>query len=119
VRLDGPDDGTLSPWGVIASLPFAPELVLPAIERMRRLPLGGEDHPYGFRPSYNPAFVTPGEPPGWWVSSLHCGLNQGPIVAMIENHRSGLIWQLLRGNSHIVAGLRAAGFGGGWLATGA
>jgi hypothetical protein len=113
---DGPDDGSLSPWGVIASLPFAPEIVLPAIESMRRLPNGGADHLYGVRSTYNPTFVTPGGPAEGWVSPYHCGLNQGPIVAMIENHRSGLVWQLLRGNSNIVAGLRAAGFTGGWLA---
>jgi hypothetical protein len=113
---DGPDDGSLSPWGVIASLPFAPEIVLPAIESMRRLPNGGADHLYGVRSTYNPTFVTAGGPAEGWVSPYHCGLNQGPIVAMIENHRSGLVWQLLRGNSNIVAGLRAAGFTGGWLA---
>ncbi|MEO7085771.1 MAG: glucoamylase family protein [Gemmatimonadaceae bacterium] len=114
---DGPDDGTLAPWGVIASLPFAPEIVLPAIESMRRLHIGGDEHPYGFKTTYNPTFVDSGTPPGFWVSSFHCGLNQGPIVVMIENYRSGLIWTLLRDNSHIVAGLRAAGFTGGWLSS--
>ncbi len=34
---------------------------------------------------------------------------------MVENYRSGLVWQLLRGNRYVVAGLRAAGFAGGWL----
>ncbi len=48
------------------------------------------------------------------VSPYQCGLNQGPIVIMVRNYRSGLIWRLLRENSHIVAGLRAAGFAGGW-----
>jgi len=50
-----------------------------------------------------------------WVSPWHFGINEGPIVAMIENYQSGLVWQLMRGRPHVVAGLRAAGFAGGWL----
>ena len=42
---------------------------------------------------------------------LHFGLNQGPIVLMIENHRSGLLWRLMRATT----GLLRAGFTGGWL----
>ncbi|MEO8561284.1 MAG: glucoamylase family protein [bacterium] len=113
----GPDDGTLAPWAVIASLPFAPDIVLPTIAAMRELPIGGTDHPYGFRTTYNPTFRDPGRTPGWWVSPSHCGLNQGPIVVMIENYRSELIWKLMGANRHIVAGLRAAGFTGGWLSS--
>ncbi|MGI8401811.1 MAG: glucoamylase family protein, partial [Gemmatimonadaceae bacterium] len=111
---DGPDDGTLAPWGVIASLPFAPEIVLPTMAHLWRLRLGGE-HPYGFKTTYNPTFPDPGGSAHGWVSPYHCGLNQGPIVVMIENYRSELIWNMLRGNSRVVAGLRAAGFTGGWL----
>jgi hypothetical protein len=111
---DGPDDGTIAPWGVVASLPFAPEAVLPTIAHLRRLRPGGA-HRYGFRPAFNPTFPDPGGSPQGWVSPWHCGLNQGPIVVMIENHRSGLVWQLLRGCRPVVAGLRAAGFAGGWL----
>ncbi|MDQ2931427.1 MAG: hypothetical protein M3Y05_11505 [Gemmatimonadota bacterium] len=114
---DGPDDGTLAPWGVIASLPFAPEIVLPTIASMRQLPIGCEDHPYGFRAAYNPTFLDSSGSPGWWVSPYHCGLNQGPIVVMIENYLSGLVWKLMRADSHIVAGLRAAGYTGGWLSS--
>ncbi len=111
---DGPDDGTIAPWGVIASLPFAPEIVLPTMTRMYQDRLG-VSHRYGFKTTYNPTFPDPDGSEGGWVSRFHCGLNQGPIVVMIENYRSGLIWNLLRGNPHVVAGLRAAGFTGGWL----
>jgi hypothetical protein len=52
------------------------------------------------------------------VSPWHFGINQGPIVVMIENHQSGLVWRLTRGCQPIVAGLRAAGFTGGWLEDG-
>jgi hypothetical protein len=112
---DGPDDGTLAPWAVVASLPFAPEIVLPTIAEMWKLRLGGE-HAYGFRTTFNPTFPDPGGSPFGWVSPSHCGLNQGPMIAMIENYRTGLVWQLLRGCRYIVGGLQRAGFTGGWLA---
>ncbi|MEB0113112.1 glucoamylase family protein [Variovorax sp. RTB1] len=51
------------------------------------------------------------------MSPWHFGLNQGPIVLMIENHRSGFLWQLMRACPYIVAGLRRAGFTSGWLPT--
>ena len=111
---DGPDDGTLAPWGVVASLPFAPEIVLPTIAHMWG-PRLGKEHPYGFRTTFNPTFPDPGGSAHGWVSSYHCGLNQGPIVVMIENYRSGLIWNMLRTSPQIVAGLRTAGFTDGWL----
>ena len=108
----GPDDGTLAPWGVAASLPFAPEIVLRSLHRLN------EDYPemtseYGFKCSYNPTF-TSGDGKGW-VSKGYYGLDQGPIVMMIENYRTGFIWQLMRRCPYIVDGLRRAGFRGGWL----
>jgi hypothetical protein len=52
---------------------------------------------------------------GWFdVDAL--GIDQGPILAMIENQRSGLIWRTMRKNPAIVRGLVRAGFTGGWLA---
>ncbi len=111
---DGPDDGTLAPWAVVASLPFAPDIVIPTIEQVWRWRLGGP-HPYGFRTTFNPSYPVKGSAHGW-ISPTFCGLDQGPIVVMIENHRSGLIWQLLRETAPVAAGLRAAGFTGGWLA---
>jgi hypothetical protein len=113
----GPDDGTLAPWGVVASLPFAPEIVLPTIEHLWRMRLGGA-HPYGFRETFNATFAVPGSAHGW-VSPDFCGLEEGPMVVMIENHRSGLVWQLLRECAPIIRGLRAAKFSGGWLDPGA
>ena len=52
-----------------------------------------------------------------WVSKGYYGLDQGPIVMMIENYRSGMIWRLMRRCPSIVEGLRRAGFRGGWLGT--
>jgi hypothetical protein len=107
----GPDDGTLAPWAVATSLPFAPEVVLPTLSRLNK------DYPemtnqYGFKCSYNPTFRSKGK---GWVSQGYYGLDQGPIVMMIENYRTGLIWRLMRRCPFIIDGLRRAGFHGGWL----
>jgi hypothetical protein len=110
---DGPDDGTIAPWAAVASLPFAPEIVLPTVADFMRWQVGGV-HRYGFKATFNPTFPVPGFPNGW-VSPWHFGINEGPIVVMVDNYTSGLVWQLMRGCPYVVAGLRAAGFTGGWL----
>ncbi len=111
---NGPDDGTLAPWAVAGSLPFAPEVVLPSLRRIN------ENHPdmtsvYGFKCSYNPTFSSGKRQHGGWVSQGYYGLDQGPIVMMIENYRSGFIWRLMRKCPYIINGLGRAGFRGGWL----
>ena len=112
----GPDDGTLAPWALVASLPFAPEIVLPSIHHCIHQAKLTKFNSYGFKASFNPSHPgKAGNPYGWWVSPWHFGLNQGPIVLMIENHRSGLLWQLTRKCRYIADGLRRAGFDGGWL----
>jgi hypothetical protein len=109
---NGPDDGTLAPWAVIASLPFAPEIALSALRYF------DETFPqmtskYGFKCSFNPTFSgTSGK---GWISKGYYGLDQGPIVLMIENYKSGFLWRLMRSCSYIRNGLRRAGFSGGWL----
>ncbi len=113
---DGPDDGTLAPWAVAASLPFAPEIVLPALDYCIHQAKLTELNPYGFKASFNPSHPgKSGNQYGWWVSPWHYGLNQGPVILMLENHRSGLLWRLMRDCPYIVNGLRRAGFAGGWL----
>ena len=112
----GPDDGTLAPWAVVASLPFAPEIVLPTLDYCIHQAKLTEFNSYGFKASFNPSHPgLAGNPYGWWVSPWHFGLNQGPIVLMIENYRTGFLWQLMRNCPYIVDGLRRAGFSGGWL----
>ncbi len=111
----GPDDGTISPWAAVASLPFAPGAVLPTIRNFDNLRLR-ERAPYGFEASFNPTFPVKGSPNGW-TAQYHYGLNQGPVVLMIENYRSGLLWRLMRNCPYIRVGLRRAGFRGGWLNT--
>ncbi len=111
---DGPDDGTLAPWAVVASLPFAPEIVLPTISHYRHVQLH-TSNPYGFKASFNPSYPTDRHHEFGWVSPFHFGINEGPTVVMIENHRTGLVWKMMRSCAPIVAGLRRAGFTGGWL----
>ena len=110
----GPDDGTVAPWVVVASLPFAPEIVIPSVRHFAGLNLGMTT-PYGFKPSFNESFAVEDSPTGWWVTPHHFGIDQGPVVLMIENYRSGLIWDIMRRSSYVVEGLRRAGFTGGWL----
>ncbi|MGH7860742.1 MAG: glucoamylase family protein, partial [Candidatus Dormibacteraceae bacterium] len=71
------------------------------------------DNPYGFKATYNPTFKTTGK--NGWISPYHFGLNQGPIVLIIANDQTGLLWELLRACPYLVTGLRRAGFTGGWL----
>ena len=101
----GPDDGTLAPWAVVASLPFAPEIVLPTIQNYERMQLK-EAGQYGYKATFNPTFPVEPKHEYGWVSPYHFGINQGPIVLMIENHRSGLLWSLMRQCPYLVTGLR-------------
>jgi hypothetical protein len=110
----GPDDGTVAPWVVVASLPFAPEIVIPTVRHLAALDLGMTSR-YGFKPSFNQTFAVPDSPTGWWVTPYHFGIDQGPVVLAVENYRTGLIWSIMRRSPYLVAGLRRAGFTGGWL----
>ncbi len=112
----GPDDGTVAPWAVAASLPFAPEIVLPTLQHfLDAYPQTiGE---YCFRCSFNLSFPPEGASAGQagWTSLHHFGINLGPVVLMCENHRSDMLWRLMRACPYVVAGLRRAGFRKGWL----
>ncbi len=108
----GPDDGTVSGPAMLSSLVFAPELVLPALRAL----WARAEHDDGglIRASgFNPTVAEAG--PNGWVASGEFGLDQGMIVLMIENYRTGLPWRLGRANPFVRAGLRRAGFNGGWL----
>lgn len=110
----GPDDGTISPSAVLASLPFAPEIVFPAMRHM----LDSYPHmapnfqlPSGLNPTAKSKEGLP------WVSEGFYGLDQGILVMMIENYRSGMIWNLMQKCGPLRDGLMKAGFDGGWLDT--
>jgi hypothetical protein len=77
---------------------------------------------YGFVDALNPTYDAPVRvqhghvvPGVGWFDHDHLGIDQGPILVMIENFRSGLVWTTMRKNPHLVRGLRRAGFTGGWL----
>jgi len=110
----GPDDGTVAPWAVVASLPFAPEIVVPTLQHLDRIEVGVAC-PYGLEATLNATFPAAHGKAGGWRSPWHYGINEGPIVLMIENHRTGFLWNLMRQCPYIVSGLRTAGFTGGWL----
>jgi len=118
------DDGTLVPTAAAASLPFAPEIVLPAIREMRQRYGEHLYGRYGFLDAFNPTFDVDVKPQHGkvvrglgWFDTDYLGIDQGPIVAMIENYRSGLVWRVMRRNPHVRRGLERAGFSGGWLDT--
>lgn len=112
----GPDDGTIAPWVVVASLPFAPEVVLPTVEYFVEHVHVKEQNPYGFKASFNPTYPDKSHSKYGWISPWHYGINQGPIVMMVENYRSGFLWNLMKKNPYIINGLHRAGFTNGWLA---
>lgn len=118
------DDGTIAPTAAVASIAFAPEIVIPTIRAFRAR--FGEHlyQKYGFLDAVNPSFTFADVPLRHgrvvenvgWVADDYLGIDQGTIVAMIENYRSGLIWKLMQRSPYIRRGLERAGFTGGWLA---
>ena len=92
------DDGTIAPTAAVGSIAFAPEIVHPRDHaRCTSATARGIYGKYGFLDSFNPTLTEIGEPlkhgrivPGiGWVDDDYLGIDQGPIVAMIENWRTG------------------------------
>jgi hypothetical protein len=111
----GPDDGTISPWVSITALPFAPKIVLKTVRVATAvINLLFNEH-RGFQASFNATFPKRRSNPFGWLSPWQFGLNHGPVIVMIENYRSGLTWKIFKQCPAIIAGLRKAGFTGGWL----
>ena len=118
------DDGTIAPTAAAGSIAFAPEVVIPTLMAMREdygEPLFGR---YGFLDALNPTLKVASrvqhgvvDTTKGWFDTDYLGIDQGPILAMIENYRSDLVWKTMRRNRHLVRGLRRAGFTGGWLET--
>jgi hypothetical protein len=96
------DDGTLAPTAVAASLPFAPEICLPTLRSLYDRHGVRMWTRYGFRDAMNNGRN--------WVADDVLGIDQGPIMLMIENHRSGSVWRRVGGHPVICRGLRRAGF---------
>jgi hypothetical protein len=108
----GPDDGTICPSAMLSSLPFAPDITLAALRHLSsHYPQVIANHalPSGFNPTFQ------GIDPTGLITEGRLGLDQGVILLMIENFRSGLIWKLMRQCPTIAIGLSRASFAGGWL----
>ena len=117
------DDGTLAPTATGGSVPFAPDVTIPALKAMRVKYGDNLFAQYGFLDSFNPTYrdarvrtqhgrVVDGVA---WFDTDYLGIDQGPIIVMIENYRTDLIWRLMRKSPYIRRGLERAGFTGGWL----
>ena len=117
------DDGTIAPTAAMSSLPFAPEIVIPAIEEMHSRYGSFIYSKFGFLDSFNRSFTAANvrladgrvDPGFGWIAKDYLGIDQGPILAMIGNYRNGLVWDDMRNSTPIRRGLRRAGFSGGWL----
>ena len=117
------DDGTIAPTAAASSIAFAPEISIQAITEMRARYGSSVYQKYGFLDSFNQTLTDTTTPlkhgkivPGiGWVAGDYLGIDQGPIIAGIENWRTGMIWATMRKNVHIRRGLKRAGFTGGWL----
>ncbi|MDO8667337.1 MAG: glucoamylase family protein, partial [Gemmatimonadales bacterium] len=117
------DDGTVTPTAVGGSIPFAPEIAIPALVAMRERQGTWLFGTYGFFDAFNPTWQWPSTPlthgryvagQGWFDTD-YLGIDQGPILAMIANHRTDIVWRYMRRSPYVIRGLRRAGFSGGWL----
>ncbi|MEX2602552.1 MAG: glucoamylase family protein, partial [Gracilimonas sp.] len=96
------DNGTITPTAAISSIPYTPEESMDAIRHFYYVlgdKLWGE---YGFHDAFNPT-------EGWWANS-YLAIDQGPIIIMIENHRSGLLWDLFMEAPEVQSALNELGF---------
>jgi hypothetical protein len=116
------DDCTIAPTAAAASIAFAPEIAIAAIVDMRNRYGDQVYDKYGFLDAFNPTFdfdvklANGRRVPGFgWVDTDYLGIDQGPILAMLENYRGDAVWRTTRNNAYIKAGLLKAGFRGGWL----
>lgn len=118
---DGRDDGTIAPTAALGSLPFAPEIVIPAAEALMKQPQLFDT--YGFKDAFNPSFTYADvkldtgsvDPQRGWVAKDYLGIDQGPILLQAANYRDDFVWRTMRRVPAIRRGLLRAGFTGGWL----
>lgn len=96
------DTGTITPTAALGSFAFAPDQAMPVLRHLHD-DLGGMVWgEAGFVDAFNPTLD--------WVAQSRLAIDQAPIVIGLENHRSGLIWQLVSGRPEVQRGLRALGF---------
>jgi hypothetical protein len=96
------DNGTISPTAALASMPYTPEESMKALKYFYRERGAGLFGKYGFYDAFNDNFN--------WVAESYLGIDQGPIVVMIENFRTGLLWNSVMKDADVQAGLDKLGF---------
>ena len=102
------DRGVIAPTAALASMPYLPEASLAALRHFDGYGGGALWGDYGLRDAFSAQEN--------WIAASHLAINQGPIVAMIENYRSGLLWRLFMSAPEVRTGLDRLGFtirGGG------
>jgi hypothetical protein len=97
-----PEDGTVSPTGALASLTFTPELSKAAAREMRSLFGARIWGRFGYSDSFNLDRT--------WFAPDVIGIDLGMALLAIENHRTGLIWKLMRSHASTARAMKAAGF---------
>ena len=101
------DEGTITPTAALSAFPYTPEFSMKALKHFYN-DLGDKIwSEYGFVDAFN-------ETQNWYAGS-HLAIDQGPIIVMIENHRSGLLWKLFMSCPEIKGGLKKLGFESPWL----
>ncbi len=108
------DDGTIAPTAVGGSVPFAPEVTIPTLMHLRERFGDRVYGSYGFTDAFNLSYPAPAGGEGWF-DHQYLAIDSGPILLMVENYRTGFVWELMKRNPYVAAGLRKAGFTGGWL----
>jgi len=111
------DDGTIAPTAAGGSIPFAPEVCIPALRAMYNTYGSLLYDRYGFKDAFNLAWRNGSGNENGWFDVDYIGIDQGPFVIQIANYESEFVWNLLKRNPYIVDGLKKAGFRGGWLET--
>ncbi|MFJ6023671.1 glucoamylase family protein [Brevundimonas sp. NPDC092305] len=117
------DDGTIAPTAAMASMPFAPDHVTACLKAMKAKYGTAIYTQWGFLDSFNPTMTVDDAPlqhgkvvPGiGWVNGDYLGIDQGPIVIQIENHRNEAVWRRMRAEPNLIRGLKRSGFTGGWI----
>lgn len=97
------DDGTLAPTAVAGSIVFAPEICIPTLKNITdKYGPKGLWSKYGLLDAFNPTLN--------WINPEYIGIDQGPIVIMIENLRTGLVWEYFMKDPLIQKGLEKLNF---------
>lgn len=96
------DRGVITPTAALSSFPYTPEYSMDALKHFYYILGDRLWGGYGFYDAFN---ITEG-----WTASSYLAIDQGPIIVMIENHRSGLLWDLFMSAPEVQNGLTKLGF---------